>query len=107
MAGRVESTMRLWHCLLGVLAVAVVLALVQDPVGCAAVIVFFTGLGEAFVGTASLLMLFQTLGALGEAQGLQDHAHALAATAVVLALGTAFMWGWLLAGLWLLQVAVA
>lgn len=99
--------MRLAHLLFGVLVVAIVLAMARDPVGCAAVVVFFTGLGEVVFGTASLLLLFQTLGALGEAQGFVAHVQALAATAAVLAAGTMLMWVWLFAGLWILQVAVA
>lgn len=99
--------MRLWHLTFGVVVVAVILSLAQDPVGCAAVIVFFTGLGEIFLATTALLVLFQTLGALGEARGPVAHIQAVAATTVVVVLASSLMWGWLFIGFRLLQVAVA
>lgn len=99
--------MRLWHLVLIILVLSVVLSLSRDPVGRVAVVVFFTGLGEAVMGTTAILALFQTLGALGEARGLSAHAEAVAATAVVLGIATATMTGWLWVGLWLVQASVA
>jgi len=98
--------MRLWHLSLGVAALAVVLMFWRDPVGRVFVITFATGLGMVGFGLAAVLGLFQTVGALGEARGTPEHAEALAATAAVLALGTAAVSGWLFAGAWLVSVSV-
>jgi hypothetical protein len=99
--------MRLWHLVFGIVVCSVVLSLARDPVGRVAVIVFVTGLGEVIMGTTALLALFQTLGALGEAETLVAHVEAIAFTAVVLAAATALMTGWLWIGAWLVRAAVA
>jgi hypothetical protein len=99
--------MRLWHLLSGILAMALVLTIARDPAGRVGVIVFITGLGEAASGTVAALALFQTIGALGEARNLYDHAEALLATAVVLAFSTSVMGGLLFVGAWCVSVAVA
>ena len=44
------------------------MGIVRDEVGRVAVIVFFTGLGTCVAGVASIMALFQTVGALGEAR---------------------------------------
>jgi hypothetical protein len=98
--------MRLWQWVFGILLLAMILAMIRDPVGCVAVIVFFTGVGEVFFGTAALLALFQTLGAFGEAKGFLAHAEAVAATALVLSAATALMTAWLFLGAWLVSVSV-
>jgi hypothetical protein len=90
--------MRLWHLVFGIFVVAIVLGLCREPVGRVAVIVFVTGLGEFAFGTAALMALFQTLGALGEAKTFVTHIEAVASTAFVLALATAIMTGWLFLG---------
>jgi hypothetical protein len=99
--------MRLWHLLYGILAMALVLTLARDPAGRVGVIVFITGLGEATAGTVAALALFQTIGALGEARSLYDHAEALLATTVVLAFSSSVMGGVLFIGAWCVSVAVA
>ena len=98
--------MRLWHLFLGVLLLAVVLTIARDPAGRVAMVVFFTTVGEVVVGTTAIMMLFQTVGAIGEAKGLVEHAEAVFATTVVLAIGTALMWGLLVVGGWLVLISV-
>jgi hypothetical protein len=98
--------MRLWHLVYSILVVALILTLTRDPVGCVAVIVFFTGLGEVFFGTTALLALFQTVGAFGAARGFLAHIEAVAATALVLTVATAVMTTWLFLGAWLVRVSV-
>jgi hypothetical protein len=93
--------MRLWHLVALVAAAAVVCTLARDPLSRIFLIVFVTGLGEVVLGLAAVMTLFQTVGALGEARGLADHAEALAATSVVLAIATALMGCWLFIGFWM------
>jgi membrane associated rhomboid family serine protease len=101
-----EVGMRLWHLVVGIIAIAMVLAIVRDPIGRVAFIVFCTALGEVIIGTSTVLALFQTIGALGEAKGLFAHAEATASTAIVLVVGSTLMSSWLFAGAWLVQVTV-
>jgi hypothetical protein len=98
--------MRLWHLFVFILALGCVLAIIRDPVGRIALIVFFTALGEVIIGTTAVLALFQTIGAIGEAKGLVAHAEAVASTTLVLVLATAVMWYWLFAGAWLVQASL-
>ncbi len=98
--------MRLWHLIFAVASLAVVLTLCRDPMTRTFVIVFLTGLGELAFGLAAVMALFQTVGALGEARGVYDHAEALAATTVVLATSTALMSALLFAGAWLVATFV-
>ena len=98
--------MRLWHLFLGVCLLAVMLTVARDPAGRVAMVVFFTTLGEVALGTTAIMMLFQTVGAIGEAKGLYEHAEALFATTVVLALGTALMSALLFVGCWLVVLSV-
>ena len=83
-----------------------VLAIVRDPVGRIALIVFVTALGEVVIGTTAVLALFQTIGSLGEAKGLVAHAEAVATTTLVLVIATAVMSSWLFAGAWLVQASL-
>jgi hypothetical protein len=99
--------MRLWHLVLGILATALVLTIARDPIGRVAAIVFVIGLGEAISATSALLALFQTIGAIGEAEGLSAHAGAVLATTLVLAVATTIMAALLFAGFWLVDAAVA
>ena len=96
--------MRLWHMALAVASVAFVLTMWRDPITRVLLIVFTTGLGEVFLGLASVMSLFQTIGAFGEASDLLTHAEALAATTVVLFVATALMSGWLFVGFYLVAV---
>jgi hypothetical protein len=99
--------MRLWHLIYVILLVALVMTISRDPAGRVALVVFVTGLGEVILGTTSLLVLFQSVGMIGEAKGLGEHVEALATTAVVLAVATALMSGWLALGIWLVLASVA
>ena len=68
-----------------------------------ALIVFLTALGEVVLGTAAVLALFQTIGAIGMARGLYERGGAVAATTLVLIIGTTVMSFWLFLGAWLVQ----
>lgn len=98
--------MRLWHLSVAILVLAVLMSIVRDPAGRVALIVFVTGLGEAAMGLAAVMALFQTIGAIGMARGLLDHAEALAATTLVLLASTVVMSFWLFIGAWLIQASV-
>ena len=98
--------MRLIHLVFAVAVVGFVLTLSRDPIGRVFVIVFCTGLGEIVIGLASVMALFQTLGAFGEAKGVPAHCEALAATTMVLTLATALMSAWLFVGVWLVVTLV-
>jgi hypothetical protein len=98
--------MRLWHLLFVILALALVLAIVRDQVGRIALIVFFTALGEAILGTTAVLALFQTIGGIGEAKGILAHVEAVATTALVVIIATTVMASWLFAGAWLVQATL-
>ncbi|QEH37498.1 hypothetical protein OJF2_60890 [Aquisphaera giovannonii] len=98
--------MRLWHLSATILMLALVMTIARDPVGCVALIVFVTGLGEVVLGTTAVMALFQTIGAIGMARGLIEHGQALAATTAVLVLATGLMSSWLFIGLWLVQAAL-
>nr|WP_303652439.1 hypothetical protein [Paludisphaera mucosa] len=82
------------------------MAMCRDPAGRIGVIVFITGIGEVFLGLAAVMALFQTIGSIGLARGLLEHAEALAATTLVLALGTVGMTFWLFVGAWCIQLSV-
>jgi hypothetical protein len=99
--------MRLWHLVSGILVLALVLAIAREPAGRVGVIVFIVGLGEVIVATTALLSLFQTVGAIGEAQSLSAHARAVLATSVVLALASAIMAALVFAGFRLVEISVA
>lgn len=81
-----------------VLILALIFAIVRDEVGRVAVIVFFTGLGTVVAGLGSIMALFQTVGALGEARTVSAHVEALAATVLVLSFGSTLVLGLLLGG---------
>ncbi len=98
--------MRLWQLTFAVATLAVVMTIARDPTGRAFVIVFTTGLGEVVLGLTSIMALFQTVGAIGEAKRLSDHVEAVAATTAVLALGSVLMSAWLFVGAWLVAVLV-
>jgi hypothetical protein len=98
--------MRVWHLTAAVLMLGIIFSLVRDPVGRVALIVFITGLGETILGVTAIMALFQTVGAIGMARGLFEHAEAVAATTVVLAVATAVMSSWLFLGAWLVQATI-
>jgi hypothetical protein len=103
---REPGSMRLWHLFVVVLAVGLILGILRDQVGRVALIVFVTALGEVIIGTTSVLALFQTIGAFGEAKGLYAHAEAVAGTTIVLIVATTIMSSWLFAGAWLVNASL-
>jgi hypothetical protein len=98
--------MRLYHLLLAVFFVALARAIARDEVGRVALIVFFIGLGEFVFGLIAVMTLFQTIGAMGEANSPAAYAQALAATALVLVVASVTMNALLWVGLGILQVVV-
>ena len=98
--------MRLAHLVLAVALVACVLAASREPATRVCVVVLLTGMGEVVFGLAGVMALFQTIGALGEARSPGSHLEALAATAVVLTVATAFMSAWLFVGAWIVTAVV-
>lgn len=98
--------MRLSTLLFAILVIATAMGIARDEVGRVGVIVFAAGLGLIVSTLAVLLALFQTIGAFGEARGLAAHFEALAASAVVLALGSAVILGLIFVGGLIVQWAV-
>ncbi len=83
--------MRLWHLILGIVFVAVVLAISREAVGRVALVVFITGLGEFILGLTAVMTLFQTVGAIGYARDLFSYLQAIAATLIVVAVASVTM----------------
>ncbi len=98
--------MRISTLVFAILVIGTILGIARDEVGRVAVIIFFTGLGTVIAGLTSVMALFQTIGALGEAQNLSAGVEALAATLVVLAVGSATMLGVMFGGGLLIQWAI-
>jgi hypothetical protein len=98
--------MRIWTLALIVLIFGLIMGIVRDEIGRVAVIVFFTGLSMSMAGVASIMALFQTVGALGEARDLGAHVEAIAATVLVLTVAAFAMLGLLFVGGLLLQWAI-
>lgn len=98
--------MRLQTLAFIIMMIAVVLTICRDPAGRVAVIVFVTGLGEFALGLAAVMALFQTVGSIGLARDLLEHAEAFVATMIVLTVGSAAMAGWLFAGAWCVRASV-
>ena len=98
--------MRLSTLVFVVLVLGTIMGIARDEVGRVAVIVFFTGLSTCIAGVASIMALFQTVGAIGEAKSISAHVEALAATVLVLTVGSFAMLGLLFGGGLLLQWAI-
>ena len=98
--------MRISTLLFAVLVIGTVLGIARDEVGRVAVIVFVTGLATTVSGVAAIMALFQTLGAFGEARTLGSHVEALAATVLVLTVGSTIMLGLMFAGALLVRWAI-
>ena len=98
--------MRISTTMLAVVVLAVVFTLLRDQTGRVGVIVFVTGLGVTVGAVAALMTLFETVGALGEARTWPALGQALAATALVLAVGAAGMLGVMFVGFYLVRLAV-
>ena len=99
--------MRISTTMLAVVVLAVVFTLLREQTGRVGVIVFITGLGVTFGGVAALLTLFETIGALAQAQTWPARAQAVVATALVLAVGSAGMLGAMFVGFYLVRMAVS
>jgi hypothetical protein len=98
--------MRILHLIFAILVLALVMSLWREPAGRVAVIVFGTGVGELIFGVTSVMVLFQSVGLIGEARRRVAYAEAVAITTLVLAVATTVMAGWLFLGAWLVRVAV-
>jgi hypothetical protein len=98
--------MRLWNLVLAILVIGIIMGIARDEVGRVAVIIFFTGLGTVVAGLTSIMALFQTIGALGESRSFGTCVEALAATVVVLFVGSATMLGVMFGGGLLIQWAI-
>jgi hypothetical protein len=98
--------MRLSTLVFVVLVLGTIMGIARDEVGRVAVIVFFTGLSTCVAGVAAIMALFQTVGALGEAKSIGAHVEALAASVLVLAVGSLIMLGLLFGGGLLVQWAI-
>ena len=85
--------MRLSTLVFAVLILGTIMGIARDEVGRVAVIVFFTGLTTSIAGVASIMALFQTVGAIGEAKTVVAHVEAMAATVLVLFFGSILMLG--------------
>lgn len=98
--------MRLIHLVFAVFFSALIMGIARDEVGRVGLVVFFIGLIEIVLGTAALMSLFQSIGAIGEADGVLAYAQAIATTAMVLLVATLSMNVVLWAGVWLAQIVV-
>ena len=87
-------------------ALAIIFTLLRDEVGRVAVIVFSAGLGVTVGGVTAIMALFQTIGAFGEARTWLAHIEALAATALVLVVGSAGMLVFMFLGAYLIRLAI-
>ena len=90
--------MRLWHTFFAVFLFAIVLTVAKMPAGRVAIVVFITGVGELIFGLAALMLLFQSIGSLGEAEGLIDSVQSMVATVVIVAVASYLMVGLLTIG---------
>lgn len=83
--------MRLGHLVFAVFLAALGLAIAREPFGRVALIVFAGGAGILACGTAAVMMLFQAVGAIGEARDAIEYARGIVATGVVLVVGPSLM----------------
>jgi hypothetical protein len=83
--------MKLWHLIFVVFLAALSMAVARDPVGRVALVVFVTSLSMIALGTASLLLLFRAISAIGSAESTYSYIEACAATAGVLVFGSSSM----------------
>ena len=98
--------MRLWHIAVAVAVVAVLLTVAREESSRVALIVFATGLVEFALATGALMVLFRTVGAIGQAEEVLGYAGAVLATAGVLVVASATMNAVLWVGLSLLRLLV-
>jgi hypothetical protein len=83
--------MRIWHTLFAVFLVALGLTLLRDPAGRVAVVVFLAGIVELICGLTAIMMLFQTVGSIGEARDLGEALVGVVASALVLTIAATVM----------------
>jgi hypothetical protein len=99
--------MRIWHLLTTTAALCFVLAMARDDVGRVALVVFVMGLGEAAIGLAAIMTLFQTIGAIGSSRDLLELGKAVAATTAVLTAASIVMSLWFCCGAWIVMAATS
>ena len=83
--------MRLSHLIFIVMLSALLLTIGKDPVGRVALVVFTIGVGVFVSGLTAIMALFQTVGAIGYARAIGEYLFAIAATLVVLIIGSVTM----------------
>jgi len=98
--------MKLWHLIFVVFLAAIAMAISRDPVGRVALVVFVTSLTMIGLGTASLLLLFRAISAIGSADSTVSTIEACAATAGVVVFGSGSMLFVLFCGIALLNRVV-
>ena len=98
--------MRLWHLFFAVLLISVILTIARDPAGRVALVVFLTLVGETIAGLTAVMLLFRTVGAIGQAESPFAYVEALVATTLVLTVATIVMSSLLFFGAWLVQATV-
>jgi len=89
-----------------IMILALMMAIFRDPAGRVGLIVFLAGIGTTATGLAAVMALFQTIGSIGLARGLLEHAEAVAATTLVLVAGTAAMSLCIFAGAWCIRATL-
>lgn len=90
--------MRLSTWLFLVVVLGTAMAIARDDMGRVALIAFVTGVAVIATVLTAVMALFQTVAALSEAGTLTAQVEAIAATAVVLAIGSSASLGLLYAG---------
>ncbi len=85
--------MRILHIIFAVFMLALALTVAREPVGRVALVVFFTLGGELVCGTTAVMLLFQTIAAIGDARGVLEYVQSFLATAIVLFVASSVMLG--------------
>ncbi len=75
--------MRLWHTTYAVFVFAMMFTVAREPAGRVAIVIFITGLCVLVCTLTGLMLLFRTVGSLGEADGLFEAVQCAVATLVV------------------------
>ena len=83
--------MRLWHTTFAIFLFAMVLTISRGSAGRVAIVVFVTGSAELICGVATVMMLFQTIGSLGQSRGLLEGVQCAVATILVTAVAAWMM----------------
>ncbi|HEY2158687.1 MAG TPA: hypothetical protein VGH33_23855 [Isosphaeraceae bacterium] len=93
--------MRILHIVFAVFMLALALTVAREPVGRVALVVFVTLGAELACGTTAVMLLFQTIAAIGDARDVLEYAQGFLATAIVL-----FVASWLMLGMFSLCISV-